>query len=365
MGERRLTGRAVPAGFLALALMLPAAAQAPDQAVSLAFKHQVGKIRKYRLNSKADLVMTPSGMGGGGLGPIPLTLKTDMHFTEKVAGVRDGKATLSVTPLLLIADTGVMGMNMQMKMENGKVTMNGQPVPDQGGLGPMAAMLSNKPITVRRTVLGQIETDGQPNASLGQLLGSSFLIQLPERPVKVGDTWETAVKLPGAPGGAVPIAAAPIEVKFTHTLKALEMVNGRLQAVIESAGTAPAAPSAAPPAPAPPPAQPPGEGAPAPPMVAPSGGTSYAGTTRFDIEGGSIVGGKYTSDIRVTMPLGGLLGGGGGAPPPAGALPDGILIEGAMSFDLGEVPYTPPAPVVRKPAPPAKKPAPRPAPKRR
>jgi len=352
------------AGLLVLAATADLRAQVEGQAVTLAFQHQAGKIRKYRLTSKSDLVMSPQGAGGGGgLGPIPLELKTNMQFTEKVAGVKDGKGTLTVTPLALVADTAVMGMNMQMKMEGGKVLLNGQPVPPDAGLGPMAAMLSDQPVIVRRDARGRIETDAAPNASLGQLLGSSYLVQFPEGPVKVGDTWESTMQMPGgAPAGVpLPVQGAALEVKLTHTLKALETVAGRLIAVIESTGQTPGLPAPEP-APAPAPGEAPGGVAPTPE------GTTYSGLTRFDVAQGAIVGGKYGTQIRLSMPLGGLLGGGapGGAPGAAApGLPDGIRIEGSMAFDLGELPYVAPAakPAPKPAAKPTTKPAPKPAPK--
>jgi hypothetical protein len=200
-------------------------------------------------------------------------------------------------------------------------------------MAPLAAMLSNKPVEVHRGILGQV-TPGPGATGINQMLSSSFLLTLPDKPVRVGDSWETAVKAQGqlGLGGGFAPNLPDVELKLTYTLKSLEDKGGHTLAVIETKGKSGAGDAGA------------GEG-----------GQNYTGTTRFDVTAGGVQSAKYIADVKLKMNLGGLLGGapGGAAPPPGGVKPEGLpgsmQIDGTMSFDLAEVPLAPAKSPAKKP----------------
>lgn len=344
--------------------LAPVLAAQEAQEVTLQFKHQPGQTRKFRFDMKADLTVTPEGAGGG-IGALPIGLKSTSYFTEKVQAVDGDSASLLVTPLSMVMDTSLLGMSTVLKMEGGKVTMNGQPLPPGGGFGGLEGMVSGKAMTVRRNALGQVTVDAAGAAGISQMLNSSFLLQLPEKPVKIGDSWETSFKASGQlpVGGPLSPNLPDLELKLTHTLKSLEMQKGSQVAVIETKGSAGVGQPAA--------------GGPEMPPAGqdmPPAGQTYSGTTHFDVTRGTILSGKYGADVKMKVPVPAGLGGGfpgapQGAPMPEGA-PGSMQIDGMMTFTLGEAPLVTPKPAPKKAAPvkkatPAKKPAPRkPAPKK-
>lgn len=308
-------------GLVAAPAVVPAQTPAPQEVV-LKFKHQAGKTRKFRLGMKSDMTMTPISEAGD-VGSLPMLLKSTAFFTEKVQKVEDGTAALLVSPLSLTMDTSAFGMSIVLKMEGGKLTMNGQEVTADSPLGPVAQMLSDEPIQVRRSPLGTLEMLSPPNG-ISQMLSSSLMVQLPEGAVKPGDSWDTsavgATQLPL--GGGVP----SLELKLTHTLKALEKAGGRTLALIDTVGGA---------------------------DLGGQGSQKFSGSTRFDVTEGSIKSGSYKADVKmkVKMPAG--LGGAPGGAPEGGNDAGSMQIEGQVIMNLAEVL---PAPV--------KKPAARPAPRK-
>jgi hypothetical protein len=337
--------RALIGCCLTLALLSLCGAQAEDQMVTLRFKHTPGQAHKFRFGMKSDMTMTPEG-GAGGPGALPVGMKSTAIFTEKVKSVEGDSASLIVTPLSMILDNSVMGMSIAVKMEGGKLTMNGQEVGPDSPMAPLAGMLSNKPVEVRRGALGAV-TPGPGVTSLNQMLNSSFLFQLPDHPVKIGDSWETsesggsALGLGGGIGGGLGPKLPDMQLKLTHTLKALENKGGHVVAVIETKGGSGAA-----------------EGA------ADDQGQKYEGTVRFDVTAGGVQSAQYSADVKTKINLAGLLSGGAGgaglpgapdAPKPEN-LPGAMRIDGMMKLDLAELPLVtaPAKPAVKKPV--AKKP---------
>lgn len=327
-------------GLVAAPAAVPAQEPAAGGEVVLQFKHQPGKARKFRLGLNSNMTMTPLGQAGG-VGSLPMVVKSLGYFTEKVQSVQGDSAALVVSPLSMTMDTSAFGMSILLKMENGKFTMNGQEIPADGPLGPLAAMLSSKPVEVHRNGRGEVTMPADATG-LTQLLNSSLLVQLPEGAVKPGDTWETTAKgqgqlplggaLGGAPGGALPA----VELKLKHTLKALEKQAGRTIAVIETAGGA---------------ALGEGQG---------EGSQKFSGTTRFDVAEGAIKSATYKADVKMKLKLPAALGGAvPGAAPDAGNPAEGgadagaMQIDGVVAMDLSEV-----LPTAAKPAakPTAKKP---------
>jgi hypothetical protein len=310
-------------GLLLAAAPMAAQDSDPSPPLALAFKHMVGKVQKYRLDTNADLMVTSEG---GPLPQLPIGMKTVMTFTEKVTGEKDGAGTLTVQPLVMTVDTQVMGMSRKLKAEGGKVTMDGKPVPAAANL---TGGLSGRPVTLQRSLNGTLS--GKEGAGVQAMLGSSYLLRLPEQPVTIGESWEsTLVVQPNLPLGGPSQPIPEIEIKLKHTLKSTEVKQGRTHALIETTGAG----------------------------STPDGSDmkvkqEYQGVTRFDATAGSVVSAAYTMDLKMDMPLPAAAFGG---PAPEGTVPPRIKVEGAMKFGLAELPLT---------VAPAKKPAPKPAPVRK
>lgn len=325
-----LTSRLLAASLLVLAGVSASRAQdAPAAApeVTLTYKYQTGNMQKFRLSSKSDLTLSPEGAAG--LGPIPVTAKMQAVYTEKVAGTNQGTGTILVSLGSMLVDTNALGMSNIVKVQNGKVTttVNGQPAP-AGASGDLAKGLAgNKPITLRRDPHGSVTDANGATAMVTGGIGMT-IAQLPDHPVKVGDSWDITQKIrasvPGTPGGQ---AAPEIEVRFTHTLKDLQTQGGKQFALIESIGSGSTAADA------------PG----------PAVSQNVTGTTRFDVARGAVASGQYNMDLSMKIATPGL---------PAGAAPQGapasIKVDGMIAMTLTEVPLTP-ASTAKKPA--AKKPA--------
>jgi hypothetical protein len=322
-----VVGAAALAGTALRAQETPAPAAGGEE-VALVYKFKPGQLQRFRSTTNVDLTLTPQGDAGGGLGPIPMTGKTEMVYSEKVTGASNGTGTLAWKLEAMTMNFNILGSNFGMTRKNGKwvSTLNGQPAPEGvGGPGAGAAAAMQTSATIKRGPRGETSGPGGSTATAGQLLGGAALSSslLPDRPVKVGVSWETtqmvSPNVPGPAGAAAP--APPIEVKFTHTLKELQKRNGNVHALIESvgSGTAP-------------------EGA-----AGSSASQSITGTSRFDLTRGVLAGGQYQIDLSVKAPIAAL---NGGAAP--GAAGQSVNIDGTLKMTLVEAP---PAPAKAKPAP--------------
>jgi hypothetical protein len=339
--------RALFAGVWALSLLATAALSGQDsetpgttepaeQTVKLAFKHQTGQVRKYRGTGKAEMTVTPEG-GGAGLGPIPMNIKIAFAQTEKVTGTRQGTGTIAVKLDSMTMGLDFVGINMVMKVLNGKATasVNGQPLkPGQPGVGgdlKSLEDLAKNVAIVKRDPRGQITLVKGQGAGVGQVLGGASLglAQMPDKPVKVGDSWDISQKIkPTVPGptgsaGGGTARMADIDVQFTHTLRALEVKNGKQHAIIDSTGNG-FLPET-------------GEG----PVQTMS--QNFTGSTRFDVNAGAIVSGQYSVVVEATMSqaIGTPAGARGGGP--------NMRMDGNIQVTFREAPATPAAPA-KKPA---------------
>ncbi len=315
----------------------PPAESGGAETVKLGYKYTTGQIQKFRGTAQNDLTLS-LGEGGGGLGPIPMNQKIDFILVEKVLGTRQGTGTLSVRVDSMSMAMNVLGTDIVMKSVNNKVTtlINGQP--QEGGLpggpgNPAAALKGvNTPFSLRRDPFGvqsPIPGAKAPNSPLLREITNSFL-QFPDKPVAVGESWETVMKSrPDVGGpGSVPGASPEIEVKYTHTLKSMETKNGVRYALIESIGS----------------------GSVPGPDGMPGSSQDVSGTTRFDIARGAIVSGQYTATLN--LKLGGLqLPGAAAAGAGNGQAPPNMSIDGQTVTTFVEVPATPAKkPVAKKPA---------------
>src|SRR4051812_13020381 len=127
MKKRTLVGWSFALGVCAAASLPAVRADGPagGEPVTLQFKDVPGKVHKFRFAIKSDLTMTPDGGGGGGLGALPVGVKSTALFTEKVKSAEADSASLIVTPISLVMDNTIMGMSIGLKMEGGKLTSNG------------------------------------------------------------------------------------------------------------------------------------------------------------------------------------------------------------------------------------------------
>jgi len=315
----RLTAHFLAASLLVLAGASVSRAQdtpAATPEVTLTYKYQTGNLQKFRLDSKSDLTISPEGAAG--LGPIPVTAKLQAVYTEKVAGTNQGTGTLLVTLGSMLVDTNALGMSNVVKVQNGKVTntVNGQPAPAGSGGDMMKGLANNKPITLKRSPLGSV-TDANGAAAMVTGGIGMTIAQMPDHPVKVGDSWDVAQKIrasvPGTPGGQ---AAPEIEVHFTHTLKELVTKGGKQFAIIESTGSGST------------PADAPG----------PAVNQNVTGTTRFDVERGTVASGQYNMDLSMKLATPGLP-----AAAQAQGAPASIKVDGMIVMTLAEIPVTAPA----------------------
>lgn len=174
--------------------MLPALAQ---EGYKLRRVFKVNDIRRYKM------VMDMNGEMQMGQNTMPLNMQMVMTYREKVAGIKDGKATVHST------------------IESTKMYMNGQEF-----ASPMAPDMSNVVITtviddrnkvheikgLERVAMG---APGVGNMNFGTGFNSPAMF--PEGEVRVGDSWETEVPIPNAG-----------DLKFTakHTLVNVEKVGG-------------------------------------------------------------------------------------------------------------------------------------------
>lgn len=322
----------LPAVLLTASLSA-AAAQAPEPApdtVLLAFKHEAGKVQSFRADVSGDLALSPEGEGGaGGLGPVPFGLRMNVAYSEKVAGVKEGVGTLASTVTTMTVRTDAMGNQIVGKLANGKVTttLNGRPVENApGAVGSLRSLAAQSRSTMRRTPTGEVTLVSGIGNGVGQVTGapSAVIAQFSPDPVRVGESWETVQKFrPGVSGTAPPGVTPPeVEVRLTHTLKSIEVKNGRRHALVETTGSGST-----------------------PEGSATSVSQNITGTTRFDIERGAVLSAQYDVDLSMKLSLAGL------GQPAAPGLGGVIRIDGMLKIVLTEAPAAPAKPAPKKPAP--------------
>lgn len=322
---RRHRGVFAAAGMLSLLLIGGVRAQDPNppetppapEGEKLVFKYQPGTMQRFRGQIKGDITLSQGGGAGGGL-EIPMTLLWQFVSTEKVVGARQGTGTLSVRldASNLTVDAGVA--KIASKLQNGKfvTTVNGQKPPPgsqyESNLQGLKTLLA--PRTVHRNPRGVLQGG---EAVGGNAIGGSTmaLVQLPDKPVQVGDSWESVenvkIGVPGQPGQGIAPTKANEEIRLTHTLKSIEAKNGKRFAIIESSGSS---------------ALESGEGA------GPSSNQNVLGTARFDIARGAVVSTQYTVNVNS-------LGG-----------PSGGRMDANFDLTLNEAPAAPAKPAAKAPA---------------
>jgi hypothetical protein len=314
-------------------LGLAAAALAQDEPVQLRYRFQPGQEFRYRLTINGDLAMTMAGIKpppGANIPPrIPMALSGTYEWVQKVKSVAaDGSATVSISLDKMEMTTGVMGMNIAMRLAPGgklETLMNGQPMAMPPGAAPasLPSPLYEATISPAGKITG-VSTEslramsqlygGQNVAGMfnGGMPGTGLL--LPEQPVKPGDTWNTKWDMtipiptpgPGGPAAGGGVAGTiPVSINARNRLAKVE--NG--QATIETQVTT---------------AVPAGMKLNLPQTTgAPPGMSlrfekmdqSMSGAYRFGIEQGAIEGGDLDAKMDIGMAMGFPPGAPGMAPP--------------------------------------------------
>jgi hypothetical protein len=286
--------------------------------VTLAFKFKTGQAQRFASEVKTEATITTGG--GGGLGPIPVTLNMKYDYSEKIVGTRQGTATLSSLLELPSISANVVGQEYLAKRKGGKTvfTKNGEPVPPgelSGPAGSLEPMMKPRKGVIRRSPIGELSPVSGDGAEIAQMLGSGIvgpMLRLPDHPVSPGDTWEFESKFRPAIPGPVPSlsGAQDVDLKLTYTFKALNKRGGKQFALIETAGNA--------------------EG------TGPQGtvAVTQKATTRFDIARGAVVSGQVSTTVNTA---------GADAPPAAGNGAPGVggmRLDAVFDVVLREVPAT-------------------------
>ncbi|GIV21374.1 MAG: hypothetical protein KatS3mg023_3125 [Armatimonadota bacterium] len=238
--------------------VLPALAQ---EGYKLRHVFKVNDIRRYKM------VMDMNGEMQMGENSMPQNMQMVMTYREKVAGIKDGKATVHTT------------------FEGTKMYMNGQEF-----VSPMAPDMNNMVITTVIDDRNKVyEIKGLEKVSMGAPgMGILNIVtvfnpraEFPEGEIKVGDSWETKVYIPNA--GDLKITAKQTfvsvekvgEVEAARIKTEFEIPSEKLMAAM--AGQSPAG---------------------VPPMTGTSKMVSY---TYFDLATGNIL--KMDGDMVMSMQM--------------------------------------------------------------
>lgn len=193
---RILTALALLA-FVGTAIVPAITQQATGYKLRRVFK--VNDIRNYKI------VIDMNGEMQMGENTMPLNMQVVMQFREKVAGIKDGKATIH---------TNVTSMKMYM---------NGQefvpPMPPEADPTKMVITTivdeRNKVHEIRGIERMAMGAPGMGNMNFGTGLNSPAMF--PEGEIKVGDVWETEVPLPNT---------QDVKITVKQTFVGVEKVDG-------------------------------------------------------------------------------------------------------------------------------------------
>jgi hypothetical protein len=327
--------------------------------VKLAYKWKPGQLFKYRLTGGGTFTMNLGGLpvpagapGAPPAGGIPMDMKMTMEAWQRVKEVApDGSATVTQQLQAMNMTNTVMGMNVVLKLEDGKMsmTMNGQPFPLQpGGQGADMAALMSKGVDIRLTPRGQmIELTGAAREAVARMfqgsnisamfgggtLGAGMLI-MPESPVKPGESWtdKQLLRVPvqgglGGPGGAQ-AQLMQVDYSVENTCSRIEGDGDKRTAVIatKAKATIPETKLEFQ-------ADPKNAGAAGLPVTIRSFTQNINGTVNFDLAAGYIRSGDYTVDMGMKMDL--------PFAPPGGAA-DGakpqVAMDGKMTMKVALLP---------------------------
>jgi hypothetical protein len=183
--------------FISVAVLPALAQEGTGYKLRRVFK--VNDIRRYKfvMDMNAEIQMGENSM--------PMNMQTVLVYREKVAGIKDGKATVHTT------------------IESMKMYMNGQEF-----ASPMSGDSSGVVITTivdDRNKVHEIRgldklAIGSPGLGMGNMnIGTSFASPalFPEEEIRVGQTWQTEFPLP---------RAKDLKLSATQTFVGVEKVGG-------------------------------------------------------------------------------------------------------------------------------------------
>jgi hypothetical protein len=228
--------------------------------VVVRFKYKTGQVQRLKVTSNFHAMVDP--LGPAHLTPVQAKVSSMSVVREKVTGTRKGVGTVSTTTE---SGTGSSFIGQRVRTAqtvNGKteVMENGKRLPSK-----------KLPVTITKRDARGDETRVSPKNPNEDSTGD--LLFLPDRPVKVGDTWERRDAFRPHLFLPIPSSIVPkLDARFTYKLKGIEKKDGRRIAVIDVSG--------------------------GPRMDTPKGtlkqySADYSGTSRFDIDRGMLLSGKY------------------------------------------------------------------------
>ncbi|MBI3912534.1 MAG: hypothetical protein HY320_16565 [Armatimonadetes bacterium] len=283
----------------------------------MAYSFHKGEKSRYRVEMGQDVHMDVGGGTENLPGPVPTAIHqaVTLDFLHTIRAVEANSAArvlAKVGDVSLVNDMG--SQKLELSIQNGKVTqkMNGETSPS----GSRDAEVMMKAVFQQSTELrlarnGKILSTSRSKSQqpgglqdplgIGGVMGSGTggygTLILPNRPVRVGDTWKDiqTLDLP-APSSADPrkMTKSRLTIRTDYRLKEVVERNGRRLALIESE------------------------------LVGSFGGDAGAGATRlqsvslrskgtteFDIVGGFVAAGQYATEYKMASEMGAPMGGGG------------------------------------------------------
>lgn len=244
------------------------AAPAAPAPITLRLKFTPGQTLYYSLVSDTNGTVL-MGQSGAGM-PLQVHTQVLMHQTVKNVRASDGAATL---------DVGIDSMSMGM---NGKAfPMPADKLGQMKTLGTLLLLPTGKTLSFTPSAAMGAATPPMPGMDMSHMSPMSGLGQLPEAPIKAGDTWKSAI--------AMSMIGAQVAAGFTLT--GVDTTGGKTVATIAqtTSGTFDTAAAAD------------GATAPASAGMAMTGTVSGTGTLRFDVAAGTVAGQTSRTSITMTM----------------------------------------------------------------
>jgi len=195
-------------GLLVFVVLL---ACVPGQAYRLRYKDVAGTTRTYAMTMKMSGITEAMGTS------MPMDSTTSMSLTEQVLAVKDGCATIKmemkngVTKVTLAAPPGEKeGKTIEQKVPDFSLQFDRTPL----GKASNVQMSGNMP-----------KINGMGNDWINRLVQQGSSMNLPDKELAIGDSWEdkqTLEILPGAKG----------DINVKNTLTGTRVVNGHTDLVI-------------------------------------------------------------------------------------------------------------------------------------
>jgi len=257
-----------PAAYAQTAAPAPPAAPASAaRPVTLRLKFTPGQTLYYSMVTDTNgTVLT--GQSGAGM-PIQVHMQMLMHQTVKGIRASDGAATMVVG-----IDTMSMGMNGRaFPLPPGKLTQ-------MKTIGTMTILPNGKTLSFTPSA-GLSAAPSMPGMDMSHANPMGNLGQLPDTPVKAGDTWKSSVAM-----GMM----MNMQASSTFSLASLDSADGKTIAVInQTTGGTFGMPGAG------------GTAAAGPMGMKMKGTVKGTGTLRFDVDAGAMQAQTGQADITMTM----------------------------------------------------------------